>query len=111
MSRETAFYAEDKLAHRTEADVDIGVRYEWSTPYAERHNYVEFSDFTVEQRAGGSGTERLSPGMDSPAGINIFASNSMRTAPVDRNNVAPRLGFAADESDHGDAAARASTTG
>ncbi len=94
MSRETAFYAEDSWHIAQKLTLDIGVRYEWSTPYAERHNYVEFSDFTVSSGQAVPGLSAYQPGMDSPPGSTIFASNNMRTAPVDRNNVAPRLGFA-----------------
>ncbi len=94
MSRETGFYAQDSWHVTSKLTLDIGVRYEWSTPYAERHNYVEFSDFTVSSGQAVPGLSAYQPGMDAPPGATTFASNSMRTVPVDRNNVAPRLGFA-----------------
>ena len=64
MSRETAFYAEDSWHIAQKLTLDIGVRYEWSTPYAERHNYVEFSDFTVSSGQAVPGLSAYQPGMD-----------------------------------------------
>ncbi|MGC2583560.1 MAG: hypothetical protein WA399_15755, partial [Acidobacteriaceae bacterium] len=62
-------------------------------PYSERHNYNEFSDFTASSGQAVPGLSAYQPS-DTPPGATIFASSSMRTLPVDRNNVAPRLGFA-----------------
>jgi hypothetical protein len=93
MSRETAFYAEDSWHVTAALTLNAGVRYEWSTPYSERHNYVEFSDFAASSGQAVPGLDAYL-GSDTPAGAMIFASNGRRTLPVDRNNVAPRLGFA-----------------
>ncbi|MGB7549504.1 MAG: TonB-dependent receptor [Terracidiphilus sp.] len=88
MSRETAFYAQDNWNISHNLTLNLGVRYEWSTPYTVRHNLSQFSDFT-----GSSGI--AIPGLSSDLqGTTIFASSGERTIPVDRNNVAPRLGFA-----------------
>ncbi len=88
MSRETAFYAQDSWHMTPQLTLNLGLRYEWSTPYAERNNYSQFSDFT-----GSSGM--AVPGLsDDLPGTTVFASSNMRTIAVDRNNVAPRLGFA-----------------
>lgn len=88
MSRETAFYAQDSWHVTSQLTLNVGVRYEWSTPYSERHNYSQFSDFS-----GSSGV--AVDGVSSDLmGTTIFASSKMRTLAVDRNNVAPRLGFA-----------------
>ena len=67
--------------------LNLGLRYEWSSPYTERHNLEQFSDFTAS-----SGVSV--PGLGTLPGSTIFASNSQRNIPVDRNNLAPRLGFA-----------------
>lgn len=88
MSRETAFYALDSWKITPKLTLDIGLRYEWSSPYTERHNLSQFSDF--------SGSSGISvPGIsDDLKGTTIFATDGQRTIPVDRNNFAPRFGFA-----------------
>ena len=50
LSRETAFYALDNWKVTPKLTLNLGLRYEWSTPYTERHNLEQFSDFTCEQR-------------------------------------------------------------
>ncbi|HXA00214.1 MAG TPA: TonB-dependent receptor [Candidatus Dormibacteraeota bacterium] len=101
-SKETAFYFQDDWKLTTKLTVNLGVRYEWSTPYDERNNKIQFSDFR-----GDSGIS-LSYNVASPypgmpdlldrtgnlLGTTIFAGSGHRNAPVDRNNVAPRIGFA-----------------
>lgn len=88
MSRETAFYAEDAWNVTHKLTLNLGLRYEWSTPYSERHNHIQFSDFT-----GSSGV--AVPGLSSDLiGTTVFAGSGDRTLSVDRNNVGPRLGFA-----------------
>jgi hypothetical protein len=67
--------------------LNLGLRYEWSSPYTERHNLEQFSDF-----AASSGV--AVPGLGTLPGATIFASNSQRNIPVDRDNLAPRVGFA-----------------
>ncbi len=94
-SKETAFYFQDDWKISQKLTVNLGLRYEWSTPYTERHNQLQFSDFT-----GDSG---IAVPIDIPGLVNttgnlpgstIFPTSSNRTIPVDRNNWAPRLGFA-----------------
>jgi hypothetical protein len=87
LSRETAFYVEDDWKMTDKLTLNLGVRYEWSTPYTERHNLEQFSDFTAE-----SGVSL--PGLGPILGSTVFASNSQRNIAVDRNNIAPRFGFA-----------------
>ena len=71
--------------------VNLGLRYEWSTPYSERNNRLQFSDF-----AGNTGiTIPVSPASGFPAigpilGTTVFPTSSHRNATVDRNNFAPR---------------------
>lgn len=93
MSRETAFYAEDSWHATSKLTLNMGVRYEWSTPYSERHNYEEFSDFTASSGQAVPGLSAYQPS-NTPPGATIFAGSGDRTVPVDRNNVAPRLSFA-----------------
>jgi hypothetical protein len=94
-SKDTAFYFQDDWKVNTKLTVNLGLRYEWSTPYSERHNHIQFSDF-----AGDSG---IAVPIDVPgvltrsgtlAGTTVFPTSDTRNAPVDRNNWAPRLGFA-----------------
>ena len=92
LSRETAFYAQDDWKVNSKLTVNLGVRYEWSTPYTERHNLEQFSDFSAD-----SGV--TVPTLGELQGTTIFAGGSQRNIPVDRNNVAPRLGFAYEVND------------
>ncbi len=90
-SKETGFYAQDDWRVTPRLTLNLGLRYEWSTPYDERYNRLQFSDFT-----GNSGV--TVPGLPLTSGPLLgtteFATPNKRTVPVDRNNVGPRLGFA-----------------
>ncbi|HEX5235824.1 MAG TPA: TonB-dependent receptor [Silvibacterium sp.] len=88
LSRETAFYALDNWKATQKLSLNLGIRYEWSSPYTERHDRSQFSDFT-----GSSGI--AIPGLSNDLlGTTVFASDAHRTIPVDRNNFAPRIGLA-----------------
>jgi hypothetical protein len=87
LSKETAFFVLDAWKITPKLTLNLGLRYEWSTPYTERFNRVQLSDF-----AGDSGVDI--PGLGRIRGTTIFASSDRRSVPVDRNNFAPRLGFA-----------------
>ena len=89
-SKETAFYAQDDWRVTSRLTLNLGLRYEWSTPYTERGNRLEFSDFS-----GNSGITVPGLPITGPLkGITEFATPGDRHVPIDRNNWAPRLGFA-----------------
>jgi hypothetical protein len=93
-SWETAFYLQDDFKVTSKVTLNLGLRYEWSTPYTERFNHQQFSDF-----AGDTGIAvTLLPGQPPTElkGTTLFPGQGGlgRHVPTDRNNIAPRLGFA-----------------
>ena len=99
-SKDTSFYTQDDWRVTPKLTLNLGLRYEWSTPYTERFNHIEFSDFnansgvTVDLSSGNAGLQALGLGPTQLTGITKFPTSSQRNVPVDRNNWAPRLGFA-----------------
>ncbi len=94
-SKETAFFVQDDWKVTPRLTINAGLRYEWSTPYSERYNRLQFSDFTASTGI----SIPVSPAPGFPAignimGATVFPTSSKRNATVDRNNFAPRLGFA-----------------
>jgi hypothetical protein len=94
-SWETAFYVQDDWKISSRLTINIGLRYEWSTPYTVRHNRTQFSNFNGD--TGISVVLPLSNGQPVDLkGTTLFPgqNGAGRSVPVDRNNFAPRLGFA-----------------
>jgi hypothetical protein len=86
-SKETGFYAQDDWKVNSKLTVNLGLRYEWSTPYSERYNRSTFSDFTES-------SGMTVPGLGTLEGVTLFPGPGHRNIPVARNNWAPRLGGA-----------------
>jgi Carboxypeptidase regulatory-like domain/TonB dependent receptor len=99
-SKDTSFYVQDDFRVTPKLTLNLGLRYEWSTPYTERFNHIEFSDFTgnsgvnLDLSSGDPNLQALGLGPTTLKGITRFPTSSNRNVPVDRNNWAPRLGFA-----------------
>ncbi len=100
-SKETAFYFQDDWKVTPKLTVNLGLRYEWSTPYSERNNLVQFTNFTGDTGIAvpytvtdpNTGATLLSRSGDL-LGTTEFSTSGNRNIPVDRNNWAPRAGFA-----------------
>lgn len=86
-SKDTGFFFQDDWKLTSRLTLNLGLRYEWSTPYTERYNRSGWSNFT-----GDSGIDV--PGLGRLKGITDFATSDKRTVDSDRNNFGPRLGFA-----------------
>ena len=97
-SKETAFYVLDDWKVTSKLTVNFGLRYEWSTPYTERYNRLQFSDFTantgINIPVARSADFPEFGNLGEIPGTTIFPTSGHRNSPVDRNNFAPRLGFA-----------------
>ena len=106
-SGETGFYIQDDWKVNSKLTINLGLRYQWSSPYTSRGNKIEFSNFTADsgvsldmssvqvaltQPFNGSGSVSF-PSSVELLGTTEFPTSSRRTVPTYRKDVGPRLGF------------------
>ncbi len=93
-SMETSFFIQDTWRITSRLTLNMGLRYEFSTPYTERYNREQFSCFTCDS---GLNIPAL-PAANFPGGqikgTTILATNNFRHADPAYHNIGPRLGFA-----------------
>ena len=105
-SFETGFFIQDDWRVSARLTINLGLRYEWSSPYTERHNLQQFSDFKGNTGVSVNLPDVSSPSLENAPTASAAATQLMgttlyplqngmgRSVPTDRNNIAPRLGFA-----------------
>ncbi len=112
-SLETGFYVQDDWKVTPKLTINLGLRYQWSSPYTSRGNQIEFSNFAADSGVniplnsvpataplGTLSTQGMLqsaglsyPGSQELLGTTQFPTSSMRTVPTYRKDVGPRLGF------------------
>jgi hypothetical protein len=102
-SGETGIYIQDDWKVNSKLTINLGLRYQWSSPYTSRGNRIEFSNFTAN--SGVTLDQTSSQALLGSIGVNFpssmallgttqFPTSSNRTIPTYRKDLGPRLGFA-----------------
>ncbi|MBV9269198.1 MAG: TonB-dependent receptor, partial [Acidobacteriaceae bacterium] len=86
-SRETSFFFQDDWAVTKRLTLNLGLRYEFSTPYEDRYNRLQIANFTAD-------TGVNVPGIGEIRGVDEFVTSGNRHSNTDWNNFGPRLGAA-----------------
>ena len=91
-SSQYGFFVQDDWRITPKLTLNLGLRYEFAIPYAERFNRNQFtcqscdSGITVPTLGEFTGRKIF--------GTTVLATSDMRHSKMDRNNIAPRFGFA-----------------
>lgn len=93
-SGETAFFVQDDWRVTNRLTLNLGLRYEFSTPYSERFNRNQFSCFTCNSGINIPALPAANFAGGELIGTSILASSKMRHADPSYKNIAPRVGFA-----------------
>src|SRR6185437_969554 len=86
-SRETSFFIQDDWKVTDRLTLNLGLRYEFSTPYQDRYNRLQIANFTAD-------TGVSVPGVGEIRGIDQFTAYGKQHANTDWNNFGPRIGVA-----------------
>jgi hypothetical protein len=86
-TKDQGFFVQDDWKVSQRLTLNLGLRYEWSTPFTERFNRLVIVDYN-----GDSGIDV--PGFGRLKGTSYLADANKRSADPDRNNFGPRFGVA-----------------
>src|SRR5450631_808311 len=106
-SLETGFYVQDDWKVTSKLTINLGLRYQWSSPYTSRGNQIEFSNFAANSgvnldmssvqaaliNPNGASTSVSFPSSLEVLGTTQFPTSSRRTVPTYWKDLGPRLGF------------------
>lgn len=84
LAMETAFYAQDDWKVTRRLTLNLGLRYEWSTPRKDRYNHLTIPNYTEDSGINVPGIGEIYGVLDPLKG----------RVSSDKNNVGPRLGLA-----------------
>jgi hypothetical protein len=86
-SQDTSFYFQDDWRVTSKLTLNLGLRYEWQTPYSERYDRIQVGDPDFD-------TGITVPGLGGLHGAVLPGTAENRHISRDSNNFAPRVGFA-----------------